>query len=163
MYEAFDLELNARVALRTNTVEDLVPMHAQCSDFEREVRLGAQGNASGNMLGFLILDTTKSRATTEAVGTNRILHYVVDRGRNTTRPHSIGGGASRQTKLGQLIEGMVEALAAAHEAGVIHRDFKPSNVMISARTTAGVRSTGDAEPCRRGVDFGIDRAGCRCP
>jgi serine/threonine protein kinase len=44
--------------------------------------------------------------------------------------------------LGRLAYGLAEALAAVHSAGVVHRDLKPGNVMIS-----------DGDPVV--IDFGI--------
>ncbi len=53
-----------------------------------------------------------------------------------------GGGPLSGAALGRLAYGLAEALAAVHSAGVVHRDLKPGNVMIS-----------DGEPVI--IDFGI--------
>src|SRR5712692_10387274 len=53
-----------------------------------------------------------------------------------------GGGPLSGPALARLAYGLAEALAAVHSAGVVHRDLKPGNVMIS-----------DGEPVI--IDFGI--------
>src|SRR5262252_9473680 len=52
------------------------------------------------------------------------------------------GGPLTGPALARLARGLAEALAAVHAAGVVHRDLKPGNVMIS-----------DGEPVV--IDFGI--------
>jgi serine/threonine protein kinase len=52
------------------------------------------------------------------------------------------GGPLTGPALGRLAYGLAQALAAVHEAGVVHRDLKPGNVMIA-----------DGEPVV--IDFGI--------
>jgi serine/threonine kinase PknH len=53
-----------------------------------------------------------------------------------------GGGPLSGAALARLGYGLAQALAAVHSAGVVHRDLKPGNVMIS-----------DGEPVI--IDFGI--------
>jgi eukaryotic-like serine/threonine-protein kinase len=65
----------------------------------------------------------------------------------TLREHLAASGPLGMEEAGPLIEDVVAALDAAHTIGIVHRDFKPSNVMLAP--TAGSR--------RRAVvtDFGL--------
>jgi serine/threonine protein kinase len=55
-------------------------------------------------------------------------------------------GALPESALRPLLAGLVEALRAIHECGVVHRDLKPANVLLAADGP-------------RVIDFGISRAG----
>lgn len=55
-------------------------------------------------------------------------------------------GRLRPTEAVRLMTQVLEALGAAHEKGVIHRDLKPQNIMV---TTAGLRRSAVV------LDFGI--------
>ena len=55
-------------------------------------------------------------------------------------------GALPRPALRPLLGGLVEALRAIHECGVVHRDLKPGNVLLAADGP-------------RVIDFGISRAG----
>jgi eukaryotic-like serine/threonine-protein kinase len=61
------------------------------------------------------------------------------------------GGRLRPEEAQPLIEQMAAALTAAHEAGVVHRDFKSANVMLEAdtRRPGGLRAVV--------TDFGLAR------
>lgn len=58
------------------------------------------------------------------------------------------------TELRTIIEAVLEALAAAHARGLMHRDMKPSNVMLCA---GGVTLGSSAAPAVKVLDFGTAR------
>lgn len=63
------------------------------------------------------------------------------------------GGAISPEQAVKIVSQVSSALHAAHEAGLVHRDVKPSNILLS-RWVRGE----DADPFAYLVDFGIARA-----
>ena len=64
-----------------------------------------------------------------------------------------GGAPVEPHRAANIIEQIAQALHAAHESGVVHRDLKPDNVMLLA--------TGAAEDFVKVLDFGISQASWR--
>ena len=67
----------------------------------------------------------------------------------TLRQLLMSRGRLRPREALDIIEGVLTGLAAAHESGIIHRDVKPENVLISPQGAVKV------------ADFGLARAAAR--
>ncbi len=123
VYEAWDAELKERIALKTirpNIAND----PAIIQRFKREVKqargishsnvcrvydLVCHEHTSGEQIWFLTMELLEGQTLLERL-----------------RQH---GPWKTSTAL-KLIEQMVAGLAAAHDLGIVHRDFKSSNVML---------------------------------
>jgi hypothetical protein len=144
VYEAEDSELPDRVALKT-LLPAIASDDAMIASFKQEIRL-ARKIAHPNVC--KVFDLEWHQADNASQGTILFLTMEFLPGETLAlrmeREGRMGAAASLP-----LLEQMADALEAAHRAGVIHRDFKPSNVMLV--------------PSARGVrvvvtDFGLARA-----
>jgi serine/threonine protein kinase len=123
VYEAWDSDLRERIALKTIRPE-IASSPSVIERFKREVkqaRIISQANvcrvyevfshtqASGDRIWFLTMELLEGETLLERLRRQ--------------------GPLSAEQALG-LIQQMVAGLAAAHDHGIVHRDFKSSNVML---------------------------------
>jgi eukaryotic-like serine/threonine-protein kinase len=142
VYEAQDLELRVRVALKAIRPE-ISSDPVTISRFRHEIQL-ARKVTHPNVC--RIFDLGRHRLSSGVEITFLTMELL--------EGETLAAHLRRQVRLATeeallLVEQMAEALAAAHAARVIHRDFKPSNVILvpsDTKTRAVV------------TDFGLARA-----
>ena len=147
VYEAKDLELGARVALKTLRPEISADSRA-LNRFKQEVQL-ARRVTHPNVC--RMFDIARHHVAGEGGDSNLDRVFLT---MELLEGESLSDRLRRQHRFDlveawPIIQQMAEGLQAAHEAGVIHRDFKPSNVILA-----------DARIQTRTVvtDFGLARA-----
>jgi serine/threonine-protein kinase len=131
VYEAFDTTLNETVAVKTIR-SALALNEAAIEQFKREVRRSRR-IASPHVCRVYDLFTDN-----RAVGTLSFLTMELLRGETLARRLQREGRIAPAEAL-PLIEQMADAMDVAHRAGVIHRDFKPGNVMLVSAEGVPVR------------------------
>jgi eukaryotic-like serine/threonine-protein kinase len=134
VWEATDTLLGRRVAVKI-LKEEFRTAPTFLARFRAEARHAGQLNHPGiatvydygetGELAFLVMELVQGRALSEVIGD--------------------GADLSDIAKL-EILAQAAEALQAAHEAGVVHRDVKPGNLMVRPDGTVKV------------TDFGIARA-----
>ena len=123
VYEAYDRESRAVVALKTLVSMDAEDVFRLKHEFrmlanlehENFVRLEELSSVGGHLF-----------FTMERVRGDSFLRYV--------RPQAEGAaGGFDEARLRSALAQLVEALGALHAAGRIHRDVKPSNVLVTTQ------------------------------
>jgi tRNA A-37 threonylcarbamoyl transferase component Bud32 len=157
VYEAIDRELGARIALKTMRPE--LATEARALDrFKREIHLarkvthpnvcrifdfGVHALDNGGRVPFLTMELLDGPTLAQH------LHQV---------------GRLSPTDATPLVDQLTAALEAAHQAGVVHRDFKPQNVVLLDTRSGGwkavVTDFGVARACD-GDDLGATHTGAR--
>jgi eukaryotic-like serine/threonine-protein kinase len=126
VYEAEDQELRERVAIKTIRAEILGQPNAMAR-FKREVHL-ARKVTHPNVCRIFDLFRHKPEEGSER---DEIVFISMEllRGKTLAARMKDGRPMSVSEAL-PLIGQMASALAAAHEVGIVHRDFKPGNVVL---------------------------------
>jgi eukaryotic-like serine/threonine-protein kinase len=138
VYRARDLRLDRIVAIKT-----LRPDLARDATFQARFRREAQSAASLNQPSIVaVYDTGEDMATGTPIP-YIVMEYVDGR---TVRDLLIEGHRLLPERSLEIISGVLRALEYSHQAGIVHRDIKPGNVMVTRN--------GDVKV----MDFGIARA-----
>jgi serine/threonine-protein kinase len=146
LYEAEDLELREHVALKTilSTAAD----ERSVALFKREVHLARQVTHPNVCR---IYDVYRHRPADARDHAHEVMFLAMELLSGETlaeRLHRMG--RMETTDILPIAKQMAAALAAAHRAGVVHRDFKTQNVML-------VGKQGDPAPRVVVTDFGLAR------
>ncbi|MFJ4471229.1 protein kinase [Streptomyces sp. NPDC089424] len=124
VYEAEDEQLGRRVAVKLLTaVEGVGRDNEAWSRFVRETRALARIDHPGVV-------TLYDSGVHEPSGTPYLVMQLLE-GISLAELMAAEGGPLPPSEACAVALGMVDSLAAAHEAGVLHRDVKPSNVGLT--------------------------------
>ena len=135
VYRAKDLRLGREVALKVLPVE-VASSPDRLARFEREARTAAGLNHPNIVTLFSIEEEDGIRFLTMELIDGRTLSDLV------------APGGLPLSRILELSIPLTDALAAAHERGVVHRDLKPGNVMVTRDGRVKV------------LDFGLAKSAC---
>jgi len=127
-----------RVLNRTVAVKVLSPQFAGDGQFVARFRREAQAAAGLNHPHIVSVFDTGDQGDVHYI----VMEYVQGR---TLRDAIRDGGRLLPDRAVEVAESVARALAAAHEAGLVHRDVKPGNIMLTPEGEVKV------------MDFGIAR------
>src|SRR5579862_466964 len=138
VYRARDLRLDRIVAIKTLRT-DL----ARDQTFQARFRREAQSAASLNHPSIVAVYDTGEDMSTGVPVPYIVMEYVDGR---TVRDLLIEGHRLLPERTLEIVSGVLRALEYSHQAGIVHRDIKPGNVMVTRNGEVKV------------MDFGIARA-----
>jgi eukaryotic-like serine/threonine-protein kinase len=123
VYEAEDMELGERVALKTVRSE-IAAAEPAMARFKREVHLARRVTHPNVCRIFDLFH--------DVVGSGKVTFLTMELLKGETLRQCLARkGRIKPDEALPIIRQMAAGLAAAHRAGVIHRDFKSSNVMLA--------------------------------
>ena len=143
VYLARDLRLNRTVAVKVLR-SDL----ARDEHFQERFRREAQAAAGLNHPAIVGVHDTGEDRRTELTGEQVTIPFIV---MEYVEGETLRGSISEEnpmsaTRAAEIMSGVLAALEYSHRAGIVHRDIKPGNIMITDRGEVKV------------MDFGIARA-----
>lgn len=133
VYEGFDQKLHRRVAIKTIRAEHRLSQSARARFLQEARLLSAQDHPNICRIYDYIEEADSDLLVLELIEGETLSQAIAD------------ATLTRRSKLGIALQ-IAEALAAAHHGGVIHRDLKPDNVMVTAL---------EAELSVKVLDFGL--------
>ncbi len=146
VYRARDLRLGRDVALKVLRA-DVAAHPDRLARFEREARTVAALNHPNIVTLFSVEDEAEARFLTMELVEGQALSDLVT------------PGGLPLARILELAIPLADALAAAHERGVIHRDLKPGNVMVTRDGRVKVLDFGLAKLADRAVAVGEHTVG----
>jgi len=142
VYRGQDLTLERQVAIKILKRE-----LADDSAFRTRFRLEAQSASRMSHPAIVRVFDAGEDSETDADGTTHPVPYIVmELVEGTLLKDLVADGGVPVGEAIRYVDGILEALEYSHRAGVVHRDIKPGNVMITASGQVKV------------MDFGIARA-----
>ena len=138
VFKAIDTSLQRPVALK------ILPPEVIHDEMRlRRFVLEAQSASALNHPGIVTIYDAGAAQVENEDGTSQTVHYIaMELIVGETLRAMIAGRASLRTRLSVMHE-VADALSKAHNAGILHRDLKPDNIMITSDGRAKV------------VDFGL--------
>jgi eukaryotic-like serine/threonine-protein kinase len=135
VYKAFDTHLEVEVAVKVIRIEDLPPkiVDRSLKRFEREAKSLAR------------LDHSNIVRVTDYGKYEGQPYLVMPYLSGGTLKSRLRGKPIRPEEAAELLIPIADALAYAHKQGMIHRDVKPSNILISAKESAMLTDFGVAK------------------
>lgn len=156
VYEAEDEELHERVAVKTARFENQQTAH-DIERFRREIQLARKVTHPNVCRTF---DVFRHGIHSGETPQTQILIVSMEWLAGETLDKRIrGGGRLGEAEALPLVVQLCAGLGAAHRAGVVHRDFKSSNVMLVKSPVSGSGSGARGETLRAVItDFGLAHA-----
>ena len=120
VYRARDLRLDRDVALKL-LPEEVASSPERLARFEREARIAAGLRHPGIVVLYSLEEESETRFLTMELIEGEPLSSLI-----------ATGTALPLTRVLEISAALADALAAAHRNGVVHRDLKPGNIMVTS-------------------------------